>query len=88
MNIKVKRFLAIAVVGFASAGCMFFLACKGSGDDNPSSETTEVVSETDCEETTDGEKNNDSESSEKGEGNAALPSNPDSRWALGEIPVE
>ena len=56
-------------------------------DDSPS-EPTEVVSETDGEETTDGEKNNDSESFEKGEGNISLPSNPDSRWALGEIPVE
>lgn len=89
MNIKFKKFLAIVVTAvFATAGCAFFSACKGSDDSLPPSEISDSVKETDGDETTSGGKNNDSESSEKGEDNAALPSNPDSRWALGEIPVE
>lgn len=73
---------------FMAAGCAFFSACKESDDNNPPSDFTEVIIETDGEEMTDGEKNNDSESHEKGEDKEALPSNPDSRWALGEIPAE
>lgn len=89
MNIKFKKFLAIVVTAvFASACYAFFSACNDSDDSLPPSEISDSVKETDGDETTSGEKNNDSESSEKGEGNAALPSNPDSRWALGEIPVE